>query len=41
MLLQLIIEHVKSTEELSVIEVELVESSGLSPQLVREILEEN
>ena len=41
MLLQLMIEHVKSTEELSVIEAELVESTGLSPQLVREILEEN
>ena len=31
----------KSTEKLSVIEAELVESSGLSPQLVREILEWN
>ena len=31
----------KSTEELSVIEAELVESTGLSPQLVREILEWN
>ena len=31
----------KSTEKLSVIEAELVESSGLSPQLVRSILEEN
>ena len=31
----------KSTEKLSVIEAELVESSGLSPQTVREILEEN
>ena len=31
----------KPTEELSVIEAELVESSGLSPQLVREILEWN
>ena len=41
MLIQLVIEHVKSTEELSVIEVELVESSGLLPQLVREILEWN
>ena len=31
----------KSTEKLSVIEAELVESTGLSPQLVREILEWN
>jgi hypothetical protein len=31
----------KSAEKLSVIESELVESSGLSPQLVIEILEEN
>ena len=31
----------KSTEKLSVIEAELVESSGLSPQTVRDILEEN
>ena len=31
----------KPTEDLSVIEAELVESSGLSPQLVREILEWN
>ena len=31
----------KSTEGLSVIEAELVESTGLSPQLVREILEWN
>ena len=31
----------KSTEKLSVIEVELVESSRFSPQLVRSILEEN
>ncbi len=38
MLLQLIIEHVKSTEKLSVIEADLAESSGLSPQLVREIM---
>ena len=31
----------KPREELSVIEAELVESSGLSPQLVREFLEWN
>ena len=31
----------KPTGKLSVIEAELVESSGLSPQLVREILEWN
>ena len=31
----------KSSEELSVIEAELVEGTGLSPQLVREILDEN
>ena len=31
----------KSTEKLSVIEAELVESNGLSSQLVREILECN